>query len=777
MFGVFQRVRRFLAELKRRKVYRVAIAYVAAAFAGLEGLDLLVPITRLPPWTPRLFLGLAILGFPVAIVLAWVFDLTREGVRRTERPEGDRPVGPRPAWVAAALLFALLAGGALWWSIRRIPRPDVDPTGRQVVAVLPFTVSGPGVEHLGEGMVNLLSTALDGAGGVRAVDQRTVLARWDRTAEVGGEPDLGTALEVARGLGAEWAIVGSVVSVGRDARFAARVVRPADGQRVGEAQVEGAVDSLLLAVDALTRDILGMLFERGEEDVSRIPMASLTTGSVPALKAFLTGERHYRRGRLDSAVVAYQRAVEEDSTFALAWLRRSTAEGWANVTGFPEAPIEAAYRYRERLPERGRLSVVGAYLLDRRDARAADTLEYGTERYPDDPELWSWLGEVYVHKVVCRGPGAADSAFSRAVELDPGFAPYWIHPIQLAIGFHRDSALAAGRIEAAARSMEGATGLEGYVRPRSAPGEDVDPNEDPWIRLVFGRGAIGERVEAFLDAAERGDVELEPGVINVNTARPSQWALRDTLLRRALARDAPSLSRVSAGELIENGMRMARIRRALEDLDRLEVDDRIGLYHLVWHRSTGVPVPDSLIRRQMEALGDSEIRGFSDLISRSLAAVELDAPELAPPLDEVLARMEEERGSDSARTAPVRHAIEGYRAWKAGDEERAIELLERGVPASLPRRLWLADLYRDTGRLEQAARCYRTEYEQPVAYRGLGDVLAEMGRTEEAVEAYRIFLEAWEGADPAVRPQVEAVRGRVTELSEPLESAESAAGG
>lgn len=80
---------RWLAELKRRRAFRVMATYGIVSFVVLEAADLVFPIVPLPAWTVSLVLWLAILGFPIAVVLAWAFDLTPEGLRRTEaaRPE------------------------------------------------------------------------------------------------------------------------------------------------------------------------------------------------------------------------------------------------------------------------------------------------------------------------------------------------------------------------------------------------------------------------------------------------------------------------------------------------------------------------------------------------------------------------------------------------------------------------------------------------------------------------------------------------------------------
>ena len=96
----------FLAELKRRRVVRVAIVYGAVAFTVLQAADLVVPRLQLPDWTVTLMVVLALLGFPIALVLAWAFELTPDGVRRTEPVAALPPPTERPAWIGARTVIA-----------------------------------------------------------------------------------------------------------------------------------------------------------------------------------------------------------------------------------------------------------------------------------------------------------------------------------------------------------------------------------------------------------------------------------------------------------------------------------------------------------------------------------------------------------------------------------------------------------------------------------------------------------------------------------------------
>src|SRR5918995_343117 len=250
---------------------------------------------------------------------------------------------------AAALVAAGVLGG---WLATRSSVGAVAPAA-QSVAVLPFRTSGPGVEFLGEGMVDLLSTNLSGVGGIYAVDPRTVLQRWNRS-EGGRTGDITRALGVGRALDAGSVVLGSVVSAGGRVRLAADLYSTL-GKPLGRAQVEAPADSVLGAVDRLSLALLRDVW-RSKEPIPNLRLASLTTDSIEALRAYLEGERYYRRVSWDSALAAYTRAVETDSTFALAHLRRAQAFGWTAGYGLGESneAVAAAARFARRLPPRDR---------------------------------------------------------------------------------------------------------------------------------------------------------------------------------------------------------------------------------------------------------------------------------------------------------------------------------------------------------------------------------------------------------------------------------------
>lgn len=122
------RMRRFLRELKRRNVYKVAVTYIVVAFVGLQAVDLLIPATTLPAWTNAFFLALLLLGFPVTLVVAWAFELTPDGLRRTQLPArpdaAEAGVAPEHAaatswaWPAAVAVLGVLFAAAVFLLVR-----------------------------------------------------------------------------------------------------------------------------------------------------------------------------------------------------------------------------------------------------------------------------------------------------------------------------------------------------------------------------------------------------------------------------------------------------------------------------------------------------------------------------------------------------------------------------------------------------------------------------------------------------------------------------------
>jgi serine/threonine-protein kinase len=330
---------------------------------------------------------------------------------------------------------------------RRSPpsAPPNEPTGaaptRSVIAVLPFVVRGNReYTYLAEGLVDLLSTTLDGAGEVRTVDPRALLGHIAREHEQRGTDrthfDPAQACAVAERFGAGSFVLGSVIEAGGRLRICATLYdATARGTPALVAvEVAGSGESGVFdLVDEIARRLLaGQSVDPGAR-LSRL--AALTTESLPALKAYLRGEVEFRAGRYLQALDAFQSAANEDPSFALAYYRLSSAAAaGANLELAREASARAAqHQHRLAYHDRALLDAQRAWLQG-----AADDAERHytaiVDTYVDDMEAWFLLGDVQFHHNPRRGRSVTEArdAFERALQYDPEHVSSLVHLARVA---------------------------------------------------------------------------------------------------------------------------------------------------------------------------------------------------------------------------------------------------------------------------------------------------------------------------------------------------------
>src|SRR5688572_19836577 len=376
------------SRLRQTRLVQALVVYLAAAWVAAQAVSLFSDAFAWPDWVTR--------GTIVVLAAGLVATLVLVGARsraeaRAAAAEGEAPPRSRPLLAGAVAISLVIVGAALWFVVRdrgRSTGPDealanVAPG----IAILPFDVNDPELERWREGLVDLLARNLDGAGGLRAIDSRTVRARWRERVEENESPDLTTSLEIARASGGRYALVGSVVSSGTNMRVLADVYDLANERSLGQEQVEGAPDSIFGLVDRLSIAVLGRILEKEAGEVPAVHLASITTTSIPALKAFLDAEALSRRSDFEAAIPAYERAVAADTTFALAGYRLAQAIGWTEGLDSQRshAAIERAGRFAARLPDRERESLETALAFFDRKPDATTRAQALTGKYPDDP--------------------------------------------------------------------------------------------------------------------------------------------------------------------------------------------------------------------------------------------------------------------------------------------------------------------------------------------------------------------------------------------------------
>ncbi|MEO8200089.1 MAG: serine/threonine-protein kinase, partial [Gemmatimonadota bacterium] len=265
--------------------------------------------------------------------------------------------GGRRKWMpmVAGAFVALLIVGA-WLGYRAWANRSPVRNGAEMIAVLPFTTAGAGVDLLGEGMVDLLSTNLNAVGGISTVDPRSVLSRWHKGKATGDRQD---ALNVGRSLDAGSVLTGSVVAAGPSVRINAEL-SSITGETLARVQVNGPSDNVIALVDSLSLALLREIW-RSHEPIPSLRLGAITSNSVDAIRSYMQGEQFYRQANWDSAIAAFTRAVEADSTFALANFRLALSLGWNGgyQSQASNKAAEAAYRNVARLPDRDRALISG----------------------------------------------------------------------------------------------------------------------------------------------------------------------------------------------------------------------------------------------------------------------------------------------------------------------------------------------------------------------------------------------------------------------------------
>ncbi len=431
MSDPFHRLTSFLAELKRRKVYRVGAVYAAVAFVLLQAVTLVVEPLGLPGAVMTVLVVVALFGFPLALVLAWAFEVTPEGVRRTEaaaggpsegdargQPSGDArsgPTGParRGPTGATVLLVAgaLLAGAAGWWLLAPDGDAEVDVSTIRSVAVLPLdNFSGdaaeePFVSGMHDELINQLSRV-----GALLVKSRTSVMRF-RT------DSLRSLSEIGRELGVDAVLEGSVYRVEDQVRITVQLIHVPTDTHLWS----GSFDRELRNVLALHSDVARAVAE--EVHAALTPeesrrLASTREVDPEALEHYVRGRYLWNRREEDAlreALSEFRAALEVDPTYAQAWAGIADSYVVPAGTGLAEDGLARAVEAARR-----------ALALDSTLAEAHTSLAYGLVGQ------WAWED--------------AERHFRRAIALNPSYATahQWYAEL-LAAQNRMDEAVASAR--------------------------------------------------------------------------------------------------------------------------------------------------------------------------------------------------------------------------------------------------------------------------------------------------------------------------------------------
>jgi serine/threonine-protein kinase len=683
-------------------------------------------------------------------------------------PAATRPVaavgGRRRTWGVALATLGVVAIGAVAAVLMRAPTGiTIDP---DVVAVAPFDVLGDDLDLWSEGLVDILSRSLDGAGPLKTVSPTLVIRSWDGRAEPASAGQLG------RATGAGLAVFGRLVGTSGDSvRLNASLLDVERGAVLGEIELRDAVDRLDRLADTLT---VALLNELGRtRPIGAVRRTSFASPSFAATKYYLQGEQQYRKSNWDSARVFYQRAVELDSTFALALNRLSTVLGW-QASLYDSMAVTYGYRAAELnhgLPPRESLLIVMDSLLHAVSSgafagaefyglvrRLFATSEDAVARYPRDPELWNATGEAVVHAGdllnLPREEGYA--AFRRAIELDSAFAPAYIHAIQYALELegpeaalrHIDAYLALGPTD---RHSSGQALVRRLLDPATASDAETELMLDTAsagtlasVQLTFWQ--YPDSAETALQAARRM-AEGRPGLPPWNDPAAGREFTILQLTRRGHLEEAAGMLPVGGRMSIESANWIAFL-----DLVMLGgVDsERAAARFERWMREGSLLTPT--------AIWWFAERGDTAAIHELVAAVRESGGALGGAMDPYF-----------------EPASEAWLALARGDSARALDrfltLPDSLCPVCDYERLARVRLLQAAGRDAEAAllldqhTVWRVRSLAVVWALERARVNDRLGNADKAVQDYAFVVDSWHQADPELQPVVEEARAALSRLS------------
>src|ERR1043166_3339946 len=354
--------KKFFAELKRRKVYRVAITYLVAGWALAQGIAQVLPVFDVPIWAVRLLVVLIVLGFPLALALSWFFDFTRYGIVRTPDQEAEAKIDiVRPPVIAAP-----------------------SDSSEKSIAVLPLQRLSPGKDHnyFSEGIAEEILAALTKSEGLRVAARRSSFSLKGRDAELG---------EVAQKLNVGTVLEGSVRREGDRVRLTAELIDASTGFTIWSETFDRRMQSIFAVQDEITRAIVEALklkLQVASPHVSRDPDAYDIYLRGLFLSDKLTEEA------LRESLQLFKRALEQDPQLGRAWT--GMAKSWLWLADVHVPPREAYAKMRD--------AALNALKIDNYDA-----------------EAHVYLGET--KRILDWDMDGAAREFCRAVELEPKSTP------------------------------------------------------------------------------------------------------------------------------------------------------------------------------------------------------------------------------------------------------------------------------------------------------------------------------------------------------------------
>ena len=359
--------RSFFSELKRRNVYKVAITYAVVAWLLVQVGSILFPTFEVPSWVMKVYVTAIAVGFPVALVMAWAFELTPQGLKRTEVADAAQEHSARGGWIAVIVITTALSLGLFllgrYTASQAAPRERGVATQRSV-AVLPFEnlSDDKSNAYFATGIQDEILTRLARLNELKVISRTSTAQYQSKPANPG---------EIGKQLGVAHLLEGSVQKVGEQVRLNVQLINAQNDAHVWADTYDRKLTDIFAVETEIAKSIAEQLQARltGHEQEA---LALKPTSNPEAYDAYLRGLAAESESLLtvypfQKAISFYKRAIKLDPDFAIAWARLSRMYSllygsFGDRLGDAKGALERAQALQPNAPET--LLALGYYQND-----------------------------------------------------------------------------------------------------------------------------------------------------------------------------------------------------------------------------------------------------------------------------------------------------------------------------------------------------------------------------------------------------------------------------
>src|SRR5215469_13709044 len=384
----------FFEEVKRRKVYRVAAAYIVAAGGIIQLASATFPAWELPNWSLRLVILLLLVGFPIALILAWAFDITAEGIQVTPSAPASKTHTRRNMilLIACGLILSAVAGFFL------LPRVAADKMDRSI-AVLPFQNLSDDKEnaYFADGVQDDLLTNLSKIGDLKVISRTSVMPYRDMQSN---------ARDIGKALGVATILEGSVRRVGSRVRVNVQLINVANDEHIWAEDYDRELTDVFAIQSDLAQRIAGQLRAK-LSPTEKAQIEQKPTENSEAYLAFVEGHdlltRPDRlRADTEKAEQLFERATKLDPNFSKAFAALAWVQDWMYHTFDPtparkakaHAAAEEALRLEADLPEAHLALGFYHYYCERDYERALEEFAIAKKSLPNSSDVYLAIGAI-----------------------------------------------------------------------------------------------------------------------------------------------------------------------------------------------------------------------------------------------------------------------------------------------------------------------------------------------------------------------------------------------